>query len=174
MYHIHQSMNAVFIVNCTLLSSSGSADPPSYPMPSASDVANQFADGWACLEEDAYVATQTLSQLTDEAVACMCSSSVSSTEAGPAPALTPQAPRVKPTGPWWALRIAHLTRDHEKPLLDRPLNIISGCTGISAETFVLQAGPEIFVVVVVAVASSSLREAVVDPSAESERNDLTA
>ena len=93
-----------------------------------------ISDNWgATLEEDACVATQTLSQLTDEALACRSSSSHGGTDEGAGG--TPLAA----TSPSWALRIAKMTASKVPGKLKSPLNVISGCTGISAESFVLKA-----------------------------------
>ena len=106
-------------------------------MASRNTLASQFAT-WACVEGEAAVSTQTLSQLTDDAQQVFCNSESSSSKEDPS--VAESAPGVKASSPWWALQLALLTRRHFRPPLKRPLNIISGCTGISAESFVCKAG----------------------------------
>lgn len=94
---------------------------------------NALADNWgAALNDEAIAATQTLSQLTDEAVACKSDSCAESEHrAG--------GTRLPTTSPSWAFRLAHMTKSSYPGKLSRPVNVISGCTGISAESFVLKA-----------------------------------
>jgi hypothetical protein len=101
-------------------------------------LAAKFGNNWACLEKDAAVHSQTLSALTEEAEACKSSSSVSNgSDEGRLPVVVHG---VRVTSPWWAVRISYLTKHHPLLPLRRPLNIITGCTGISAEGFAFQAG----------------------------------
>ena len=103
---------------------------------------------WGGLLDEAAVHTQTLSQLTDEAVqACPSSDESSAHDAvpvcesseseGPMPT---QSWSLKPASPWWAYRLVHLTRQYSREEIRRPVNIISGCAGVSAESFVFKVG----------------------------------
>lgn len=92
-----------------------------------------ITDNWSCLEDEACEATQVLSQLTDDAEQCRSSSEPSDDEP-----LVDGLP-MKSTAPSWAIRIGQMTRQHFSGVPNKPINVISGCTGISAESFVLQA-----------------------------------
>ena len=102
---------------------------------------------WGGLAQETAIGTQTLSQLTEEAEACQVSVGTSSCEAvevlegseagNPVPT---QFWFLKPGSPWWAYRLVHLTKHYDRPECRRPVNLISGCTGISAESFVMKAG----------------------------------
>ena len=103
-------------------------------MPSVdSETLKSITDNWSCLEDEACEATQVLSQLTDDAEQCRSSSEPSDDEP-----LVDGLP-MKSTAPSWAIRIGQMTREHYLGMPRKPINVISGCTGISAESFVLQA-----------------------------------
>ena len=94
-----------------------------------------LAANWGSVEEEACVATQTLSQMTDEAIACREDSSASNHQSNLAeerdasPALSSR----------WAERLLSLTREYNVQRPAAPINVVSGCTGISAESFVFGA-----------------------------------
>ena len=102
---------------------------------------------WGGLAEEAAVSTQTLSELTAEAEACQLSEG-----SGSCPAVevleSSESESAPPTeswylragSPWWAYRLIHLTKRYNREQCRRPVNIVSGCTGISAESFVMKAG----------------------------------
>ena len=96
---------------------------------------------WRRLGEQAAVQTQTLSELTAEADACR--DATDSEAEAPTRRKGPQSPlvslRVQNNCPRWARQIAAATSHYKLPARDRPLNVVSGCTGVSAESFVLQA-----------------------------------
>ena len=99
------------------------------------DLAAMLEANWGAVTEEQPVHTEALSFLTEEAEKCQVSSDCPSCDA----VEVEQSVRLKPSSPWWAFRLVHLTKTHEHPGYPRPLNIISGCTGISAESFVCEA-----------------------------------
>ena len=96
----------------------------------------RMEENWTCFEQP--VPTQTLSQLTEEAEACYISGT-SKSESGVVPEIISPVAEIKASAPWWAVRMAQLTTDYVPPAQTRPVNVISGCTGISAESWALKA-----------------------------------
>ena len=97
---------------------------------------------WGSLAAPACVASQNLSQLTEEAEACHDSSTPSQSEVlevdsqGSAVAL-------KGSAPWWAVRLVQVGQGLPRKSTTRPWNVISGCTGVSSESFVLEAWADV-------------------------------
>ena len=102
--------------------------------------ANDFLEAKSRSSDEEAVVTQQLSELTAEADACYVKSSSSSHDS--AEYISPVA-TVKCSAPWWALRLAQLTSHIQPPQQPRPLNVISGCTGVSPETWALQAASRV-------------------------------
>ena len=106
----------------------------------------QLESNWGALQAEALVGTQTLSQLTQEAEAFHLSSASASQvlevleNSESEEPLPTQSWHLKPTAPWWAYRLVHLTKQYDRNQCHKPVNIISGCTGVSAESFVMKAG----------------------------------
>ena len=104
---------------------------------------------WGGLAEDSVVVTQALSDLTEEAQRVCPESDTGTTcsavevleacddEIQTLPALN--AWFLKPGSPWWAYRLVHLTKEYRREPITRPINLLSGCTGISSESFVMKA-----------------------------------
>ena len=123
---------ACFSVSMSRSAPVGHGSASSSESESESDMADR---NWgAHLRARAQVHTQTLSELTEDAVACKALSEPDV----PSRASNPMT-KLGSHSPWWARRIAAITNHHKFPALSRPLNVVSGCTGVSAESFVLEA-----------------------------------
>ena len=111
---------------------------------SASDADSRSTDtmdrNWGALGQQAKQRMRDLTQLTQEADDCkeQSDSSESEPNCGQEMVGSPLS-RVVSRAPWWARRLAALTSHRRLPVSKRPLNVISGCTGVSAESFVLEA-----------------------------------
>ena len=116
-------------------------------MDAGSEAARQRMDeNLACFEAlddsqdaDQPVPTQTLSQLTAEAEACYEQTEGSDSELPSIIEHVSPVAEVRSTAPWWALRIVQLTSTVTPPAQQRPWNVISGCSGLSAESWALKA-----------------------------------
>ena len=115
----------------------------------SSDLNSDLERNWGGLAHEALLGTEELSQLTAEAEACQLSAQSSSCEAvevieapdghEPGSPITTLSWRLKPGSPWWAYRLVHLSKPYVREGCSRPINMISGCTGISSESFVAKA-----------------------------------
>ena len=107
-------------------------------------------DGWAGVVEDVSQMSQGEADQAEEAEACRSESlprSDSENEARPSTTQeqsggTKQAAQEaspETSEYWWLPQLLHHVRRFVKPPL-RPIVVLSGCTGCSAETWVLEAG----------------------------------
>ena len=99
-------------------------------------------ENWACFEaaEEGPIPTQSLSALTEEADACYEKTQESDSETPSIIENVSPVAELRTSAPWWVLRIAQLTSQIPPPSTERPWNVVSGCSGLSAESWILKAG----------------------------------
>ena len=123
-------------------------------MPTAMDA------NWACAEADGVLSQSRLSRRSDSAealrlpwddedlltvapVAAACSPP---SLGAPSPLrFVGRKPELPVTAPWWAYTLREMSKDEAIPEFRKAVNVMSACSGISAESFVLEARPKICV-----------------------------
>ena len=113
-------------------------------------------ENWACAEADAVLSQSRLSRRSDSAEALRTPSDDEDLlTAAPVAAAPPslgvpsplrvvgRKPELPVTAPWWAYTLREMSKDEAVPEFHRAINVMSACSGISAESFVLEARHEI-------------------------------
>ena len=108
-------------------------------MPSSMD------SNWACAEAEAVLSQSRLSRRSQSAEAIRLPSDDEDpwapSQAVPSPVRLPACikPRLPSTAPWWVHLLREISKACEIPGMYRSLNVMSACTGVSAESFSLEA-----------------------------------
>ena len=107
-----------------------------------SDGGDTMDRNWSGVCHAAAVHSQALSDLAQEANDCREASDEEPRSPRPGIFSGTLLGMVHSRAPWWARRIAGLTSNLNMPVFRRPLNVVSGCTGVSSESFILEAGSD--------------------------------